>query len=441
MEAKKVVLGCALVVLALCGVGGYFLNQKLDFMSASAQLDQAVEEYRAEGLPWTQADLKVRIYPPNEDAEPLLKEAMMAEPNGKLPLSVPKLKKWVEYPPAVAASEKSMRLLRKACLRTGANRHWDYDLGFDLLLPELERDKIFCRALCASAEYRAHTGDLDGAAADLRACNQLIRWEGENLTMISSLVAVAMDAISNKTTRSCMAEVSSNSTDIVALEGCRPHYQPDVQRTMSCEAFLFIAGLRNFHGTVQTLTSGAFGDSESDSDANRSYPIQRSGLPKSIIFRAYLTRSLQFWTKLYPQLSAKSLRDQYEVVQRIENEPKPDKVSYLMLKASQPEYSICINSMIKAQADDEVTKAYADILIYRNAHGAFPRNLLDVGHYRDPFSQGDLMYRREPHGFRVYSLGTARKDFHGLVGREVSEAAKKRGDFNLAAVFPPLPEK
>lgn len=70
-----------------------------------------------------------------------------------------------------------------------------YPRMISLLLPSVQQQREIARGLSIRAMGRIAAGDLDGAWSDVQAMHRVSRHVGEGLTLIESLVAIAIDAI------------------------------------------------------------------------------------------------------------------------------------------------------------------------------------------------------------------------------------------------------
>ncbi|MFH1716536.1 MAG: hypothetical protein ABIF19_04230 [Planctomycetota bacterium] len=84
-------------------------------------------------------------------------------------------------------------------------------------------------------------------------------------------------------------------------------------------------------------------------------------------------------------------------------------------------------------AQTRITRAGIAVLQDSTAHGEFPQTLesLTTKDLNDPFSDGPLLYRPNPNGFILYSVGSDQKDNNG------SPKQRKKGtDWDIVWQFP-----
>jgi len=98
-----------------------------------------------------------------------------------------------------------------------------------------------------------------------------------------------------------------------------------------------------------------------------------------------------------------------------------------------------ISAQRRTRAMQHLAQASLALITYRHRFGGYPANLeqlrsrLGWAVGGDPFSAGDLKYRREGKGFLVYSIGPDRKDDRGL--KPYDRARSETGDMIWTRAF------
>jgi hypothetical protein len=93
-------------------------------------------------------------------------------------------------------------------------------------------------------------------------------------------------------------------------------------------------------------------------------------------------------------------------------------------------------------AEVHITRAGLALLHYRDAHGAFPESLDDLGldGIDDPFSHQPLVYQPQADGFLLYSIGSDLKDNAGTPERPRREPGEEI-EYDIVWRFPDQPTR
>lgn len=202
--------GAGVVLFGLYRLGTSYL----DFGAASDELPAAVAAYRAEGLPFTAAELVPTHPAPSRDATSGLRAAVQALPpkrtNDRL---VQALK--APGPSADALLQehyaKPLAILALVADRPEIDFHRDWALGTFVLFPEEASHKVLVRALTLRAVRSAQRGDDAAALRDLTLAIRLGVWSGQEPTLIPTLVRVACEAITLDGASRCLAAAAAAS--------------------------------------------------------------------------------------------------------------------------------------------------------------------------------------------------------------------------------------
>ena len=87
----------------------------------------------------------------------------------------------------------------------------------------------------------------------------------------------------------------------------------------------------------------------------------------------------------------------------------------------------------KTVASRQSVLALIAAIQYRNRSGNWPKDLKELGFsIADPYTDGEVRFRRDPDGFRIYSVDFAEVDDGGMFNHERS-ADRNARDLVLAA--------
>jgi hypothetical protein len=96
--------------------------------------------------------------------------------------------------------------------------NFDYQKGFDLLLPHLAPLKRSAQWLSASALYNLHQGNPKNACTDVRAMLALVKGETDERILISQLVRIAIAAIGASATWEILQDPNASDDGLAQLQ-------------------------------------------------------------------------------------------------------------------------------------------------------------------------------------------------------------------------------
>ena len=439
----KIILGILAAGILVCGAGCWgtvaLVERVVDFRPAAGELDAAVRDYRAAGMPWTAKDLApAKPLPPARNAASLLRRANAvvlkqgwsggdralrdAMEAGRYEDAAAKLD---AYAPTLAVFERATAI---GTVDFGRDR----DLGVNQLFPEFAPMKSAMKAFGYRARLRAVRGDLTGARADLRAARTLARMAESDGVLISMLVRISGDAIADDAAQRAAA-LDPGLASMLIEDLKRSDRAPDFARALRSEAYLSLATSRNLTGQLaRDSWSGSEGEEKNPTETDPARLV-RDGVPDGLIQRAYLARSLQVWTRVAGEMRRASDPGQLgNALDRIEDSIGEDRrVSSLLNQILFPIFGQAGNAVVKDRASRELTLAYLRALETRRRTGRFPAEPIQGN---DPFGR-PYVVRTEGAGFRLYSLGPNGKDDGGLTSVE-RHVGDPKGD-DIVVVFPP----
>jgi hypothetical protein len=444
-----VVAGVAcLIVLSLCGLGGWAVLQVADFPQAARQLPAAEREYRAMGLPWTASDLARKpAVSDSDNAAILIREVAASGTLRKLSREHDEIEDLLREGRLADATERMQPYreivprIVEAARRPDADFKRDWDLGPILLLPEYAEIKNMVRLLGLEGRLKAQRGDAEGAASRLLDARRLGAHAGREPILIAHLVYIACDAIALRALEDALAAHRGNRAGLARLRSVAEADLPAPQfrNALRGEMYMGLAGIRNLnYRQIHRLASGK-GDAETMMEPAS---LRRDGVPRGFMERAFLARHLQMWSEAERRMARRpdDVRAQSLAVQEVSDGLEGERrLSYLVSAVLFPVFSQAGEAYVQREAREHAVRAAARVLEFEARNGRFPERLEEVGPVPlDPFDGEPLRYRRTEEGFRVYSVGRNMRDQGGMTPSEV------RGDFDaragdLVVGFPPTP--
>ncbi|CAN5573015.1 hypothetical protein BH11ARM2_BH11ARM2_16960 [soil metagenome] len=426
MELRsKVILGLVGTGVLLCGVGLYVIGRRyVDFPLGDGELSSATKAYRAAGLPWTARELT----PPRKgkNAEPLLSKARNA-------LDFPAWKAISKAMQTSPTREKLAPFAKAADLAVLASNadywqsKWDWDYGSNLEFPEYEKTRGLIQILSARAAVEAQAGEGRDAVRELQAGLKLAHMTGKEGPVIGILVEISERLAIYRGFEQAAAWTDAKGRRTLAAFRDEAVPAPDAKSALRHEAYVGLATMRNMD---------KFPQSDDDSTSVKIDPklLLREGAPENPIQRSYMVRHLQLWTRVARSMEKDPgdlLALEKDLIRIGNDEDKETGVSHLLNKMSFPLFDHLMPSVVRCEADRRVARLYLQALIYHDQHGDFPASLKNLsGDRNDPFG-GELRYRQDGGGFRIWSVGPNGENEAGATRKE-----NKRAD-DVVAVYPP----
>jgi hypothetical protein len=412
----------ALVVIGfpcLCCVGGIGVVQ-CGINSAGSGLEAELAKAKAQGYPVEVADYYRKV-PLNESAAPLYKKLMALE------ASDPELNKSLraagvssdtaseEEKKAQAAAwpkiGSAISLIERAADKphAGFNRNWEAE-GFDVMFPELAEMKGYAKVLANQALRQSKSGDTKGALTSIDRARRMGEQANEDRVLIGMLVDIALQAIA---IRALSEVVEQHQTDLATLKMARQELGrfklPSFKDTMKGEFVFGRAGLHLIHGPADF-------DISSNSGADQA---MEALIKNKAVMRAFETRYVKTYREFLDSLpdDPAAWQQATEASRNFEKKVEDDKSIFNYLNRI---LFPVFNQASNAVGTLEVRKNLVDIEIglyeAKLKTGRFPKNLLQFGDKaKDPFSGDLLVYKVDPTGFLIYSIGQDGTDDGGAL--------------------------
>jgi hypothetical protein len=280
-------------LLTCCGLGswgGLTAYRFFDMSQAAGEVDAAKAEYLRLGLPFVAADIKPNpAVQDNENAAPLLRKAAVSVQKLGFSRKAPGLRKLIiagkvdEVIDLLEPMQPAMAIAKEAAKRPRLDYKRDWDLGVDVLFPELASVKALVHSLCARAQVRAKRGDVTGAVDDFRTSLKLAALTGQEPGLIPTLVLIACERITLDAIHRAASDIKHNQDALVKLQSLLRERtpRPSLEAAIRGDIFMGLATIRNlprFSKKIRPLPG-----------------IERGGVPKDKVRRAYMARHMQLW--------------------------------------------------------------------------------------------------------------------------------------------------
>lgn len=433
--------------LAVAALGGGFAYSRMvwDYPWASWDLDAAVRDYRALGLPWEAKDLEpVPPIKPEENAAPLLLTAYLplsreTKAGRELTdrISAATRGNIAQAREAVAASDDVLNRLETALKRPRLWLKRDWDEGEGLLMSQISYAVTSAKLLGLRVRTRLADADPSGALDDVARMFRLARLVAQEPTLYPLTASVAIEFYAFRSLEQVMDFGGRKPRLLERALAITPAPDPDrYARAMRGEGFLRIATLRNLNRLGGADSFVAFSEGGETRDPyGEDQPLRRSGVPEEMKDRALMTRHLQLFTTMFRgwQPGRGDAFAMRAFVAELGQVNRPG-ASYALAR----HYLFFMKWITVANGDARrvTARAMLQVLQYRSRENRWPRDLAEAGVTAlDPFSQKPLRYRVEGGQAMVYSVGVDAVDNGGSFADPAAPAGSGDGA-DIGTVFP-----
>jgi len=439
--------------LAFLGITAAYGYVRYEYSSAAGELDGLVARAEKLGLPLTPEQMRHEKLEPGENAADLYRA--MAEPL-KSTESIRKGEEGTQALNAVFAEsskdlqaatgffsklEPVLNLGLEASRRKGCDFEWNWDLGPSLEFPEYMFLKDAVKWLSARAVLRSRTGQFDLALEDLSASARIGGHLSEEPVLIGQLVRIACDAIVMRAANAIATFSERDSERLAKLAEAVQEFPPVAD---------FVPGLQGevFWGYWTSLNLSRYSDSlfpEGHSDDLRlagfwsvyeQWRIFPPLIPTRLAERAYAATALKYWVELFEMQQQKKLSAREfsaEMDRRANRYATSRRPAEALASVLFPVFAQAGTAFEKTVASRQSVLALIAAIQYRNRSGNWPKDLKELGFsIADPYTDGEVRFRRDPDGFRIYSVDFAEVDDGGMFNHERS-ADRNARDLVLAA--------
>ena len=441
-KGKKLVLWIGLGCCSLCCLG--LMIPIWSMLHGAHDLDKALVVYRAKGLPWTASEVDLdKPGPPEEDAGPKLRQALALIAKSGMTDSSHAME-IIEKDPGGAQAVvdryvPALKLASEATQLPRANFPKDWDMGPDVLFPELAQTKTLVKLFTIRATLEARHGDSAASNRDLIDAWSISRLMGHEPNMIAMLVQVACRAIVFATAEREITIFKDNPLALQSLGETLKKFtdEPEFSRGVRGEAYMGLALLRN-----ASLFRKRYGPGLSGSDQQQppldTRQLVRTGNPKGFAERLLGGKLIEAYVRMHdiaerdaqnlPQLKAdlKAVDDEYER----DNGPSS---FYRNLLA--PVYNGVADALCTDRARKLATRALLEGVLKHAEGGAYPKSISEIpGTWIDPYDGKPLRVKVSSDSFRVYSVGP---DLVDDGGKARVETTMYSTSYDIVAACPP----
>lgn len=456
MSRKKLILGCLVALiggLAIFGLLGFVVTRTLaDVLLPGWRYEETKERAKLAGVPVSGADVPTR--PPVEPAKnsaPIYARIALAHGEEidqawramRAALRDPKLG------PAEAIRVADGLLLVAGEIERASQMPYyhverNLELGIDPPLDDLEM-LAFCALFIATrGSAYAQLERPEHAARDLATARRIAHHLSQEPVLFAAFLSARVEATILLEARRSAAAVSSSSGCLQSLEAevlAMGKLPINLRKAIEVEAYKSFVELRHeglIPGETQPATRP---DTETSDPVSEHFRRSReiAGLApfgSDVIIRTWKARLLEAWSVYLESIPASGAIDAHYIAADSKwlDALNTEMGSYGIAAVFLPN-PIASGSVMPARFEYRATRAFIDVLQFRNHHGRWPESLAEAGvRALDPFDAEPLRYRREGEGFRIWSVGPNTRDDGGVT--------KAGGDSEVAddlAVIYPLP--
>ncbi len=414
---------------------------------AGARLRGALKELGDRGLPLRVEEVWSPAVPDRDNAALLLNQAFLLMAGGKNEpgARLPALKELeaisadaVRGRPLGAEGEAIQKkldapeireilgLLHRAAERPGCDFGLDYSLGAELPMPHIAGMRAAARLLAQEAWAKACQGDGEGATRSIRAGLRIGGFSLSEGLLISFLVGASCDAATVDWAGAALGQLAAgviSPDELGALSGDlaerRTRIRPAFVRTVDVERLTL--GTWAFEGLLanRTLMSRLLAPlweaaSTSDKGLVRARALDAYAWVGRPLLKADYAAYLRLMCR-FRELAAQP----YEFAAAAEFDRLIGELPRMAIltRMTVPAYGTCMKQAGQYEALMDIARAGLALEARRARAGAYPERLADapgIGDLaKDPFSGGELIYRREGDGCRLWSVGVDGKDDGG----------------------------
>jgi hypothetical protein len=427
---KASCIGCAIVPLLLCSVGGIAL--KLYVRRAAETLPAELAKLRSLGVPTEPADL-ASVPPVSDDinAAPLYGsigyqfEAIKASRTSK------EIRDALARYGGPRSQEGDFALVQQGLLkysdvfnhadklltRPQIDFHHDYNKGFKLLFPEFTDQRQLVKWLASKAKLQLETNDPHGALSTIKVMLRVTEHGSQETTLIGSLVCIANHAFAF---RSYGEFLDREKADLKLLLEAKKvieamHPLANFRRSLGGEVVLA-------RKSIQSLRS--FSDLEGEDSGGESV-LKLLPLSDSGVRQMFEARYCRMWREVYEKFPKdptdwKSIRHSMADEARKVEEDKS--IENTLNRILFPVYDQACLVFAKQQAERKLMILATQILIDKRSH--MPRDLSRYGKMAiDPMSERPFGFKVEGSGFRLWSVGRDLVDNGGVIRQPGSKSS------------------
>lgn len=415
---------------------------------AGVRMRAAIKDVESRRVPMRLEDLRLAPVPDEQNAALLLNRAFLLMAGGKTGPDAQMAsltgfesfwkkdpRKGISAEDAVAIRARLdapevreiLDLLHRAGERPRCDFGLDYSKGAEMPLPHLNRMQMAVRLLALESWSRAAGGDAAGAIMAARCGLQIGGFNFYDGVLVSFLVAASSDALTLNWAGVALGQMDPAVVPAAELEALsaqlaarRAEVRPAFVRALDLERLMF--GVWSFEGllsnrlrwsqllarprnTPPQLGQGAINAILADSYVWLGRPLLKGD------YTAYLGVMMRFREQATKPFGLATMRECERLCRGV---PQGAILTRIVVLP----HEICYRSAGEYEALLDVACLGVMLEMHRARTGAYPARLADVPGIgalaRDPCSGGELIYRPDAGGCRVWSVGADGKDDGGV---------------------------
>src|SRR5579871_99884 len=435
-------IGLGLSLLCCLGVGVPIWG----LINGRDGLDHQLVEYRKRGLPWTAGEVSQdRGLPESLNAGPLISRLSYDLSFTKSQTDTTTA--WKDAMNGEFASSAVVKkyagilaLAKRAAGMSFADFHRDWDMGPEILFPEMARAKTLVRLLLLRAMLEAHSGNPRACNDDLATSWCLGTLVGQEPTLIAMLVEISIRALVMTAAEHVIYIERSQPASLESLRETlrKMTDEPDFALSMRGEAYMGLTILRNgsiFRSRVMQQSSGG-GASLPPVDPRR---LQRDGRPTGLFERVMGGKVIQTCVERsdIAMRDGKDFRKLDADLKELERKVERDKsITSAYRGMIAPVFTHIGEQMLRDRANRITVAALLEAVLLKARTGRYPKKISDLkGVWIDPFDGEKLRMTQDETEIRFYSVGADLKDDGG---RSQSETRGMSTSFDIPAACPPV---
>ena len=415
-RTKGVLCVSAAMVLIVAG------TVALRIRNDRAEVDREVAALRVLGVPTTAEQMHNLVTIPDADnAAAFYREAFASlEKHGKTmpakarggpdPTLAPRIRQWV------LGNGPTLELARKASLKPGCDFGRKWELGIFLLLPEFAQLKTLVKLAVHRAGIDADAGRFEDAMGWLQVGQRVARHADEPI-LIGALVSIACDGMVHKELQREL-ELHGGSPKfrgVAATFLSRELERPAFARGLIGEvlaARVTVAQLRSGELKPEDVWMLSAGGEQSES--TRMGPIVRLLFP--LVSAQVEAKLLRRYRQAFEQLKSQSasLESQMRVGETLDRATVDDRsVSGRIAEVFVPVFAQVGVAIVKTEAMRRLSRVGLALWTVKAQTGHFPPKLPSQPWALDPYTNKPFVYRPSDKSFKLYSVGSNRRDEGG----------------------------
>jgi hypothetical protein len=322
--------------------------------------------------------------------------------------------------------EPGIKLLEQAASRPEADFRDEWDLGGNLLYPELAPIKQLHRGLAARALLHYRSGDHTRAIDDLEVLVTVPAQISDGRAVIPVLSRIALDNVGAIVAERVVG--GANESELKSLsEVLSKRKEVDLQETLRRDFYPMLASLRNVDSP------------QKQTESNEAYlaRARREGYAPAVKNHEAYVLHAKGHTGVYKAfLAGGTAKETMERVAQAENRTAALFRGQLG-GAGNPTYKNVIGVWAENEAKYRALGALVDIALQKAQSGSYPESL--PGRPIDPFTGNPMRYRVEKGSVLIYSLASDGGDQKGITK---SKAKKQTGQenppYDVGVGLPPI---